>query len=243
MGKTEGVITPLRAPSGLEPGFSALMVSHPSDLATLRKSLKFKEDAGHKLLMSRLYARDGLAVLGPFMGAPYAVALLEHLTAWGAGNIVFYGWAGTLSAAVKIADVLIPAHALVDEGTTRCYYTDPIITSSPDKGIQAHLTANIDVSPAAIHAGAVWTTDALFNETPEKIAHFQAQAALAVEMEASALFSVASYRSVRIGCLLAISDDLSRGGWQPGFSGKRFKHTRHRICSLLPETLMKKGDL
>ncbi len=243
MGKTDGLIKPLRAPTGLGTGFSALMVSHPSDLASIRKILNLKEAAGHSVLMSRLYARDGLIILGPFMGAPYAAVLLEHLIAWGAGSIVHYGWAGTLSSNLNIGDVLIPTRALVDEGITRCYYNDHIITSSPDEGIQAHLTANMDVSPAKTHAGAVWTTDALFNETPEKIAHYQAQAALAVEMEASALFSVASLRSIRIGCLLAISDDLSRGDWQPGFSGKRFKRTRHRICSLLPEILMKKGDL
>jgi uridine phosphorylase len=243
MGKTDGLIKPLRAPTGLEPGFSALMVSHPSDLAALRKNLKFKEDAGHGVLMSRLYATDGLVLLGPFMGAPYAAALLEHLIAWGAGSIVYYGWAGALTAGLTIGDMLIPTRALVDEGTTRSYFYHNIKETFPDSGLQAHLAASMDVSPAKSHTGAIWTTDGLFNETPEKIAHYQAREALAVEMEASALFSVASIRSVRIGCLLAISDDLSRGVWQPGFKDRRFKDTRHRLSSLLPEMLMTKGDL
>lgn len=242
MGKTDGVIKPLRPPAGLEPGFSVLMVSHPADIATIQKSLQFKADAGHQVLMSRLYILGELAVIGPFMGAPYAVALLENLIAWGAGEIIYYGWAGALSSGLSIGDVIIPTCALVDEGTTRCYFNDTA-AAFPAAGLQEKLQSRLDVSPAAIYKGPIWTTDALFNETPEKIAHYQAQGALAVEMEASALFSVSGYRSVIIGCLLAISDDLSQKAWRPGFSDKGFKHTRHRICSLLPEIIGKRKNL
>jgi len=243
MEKTDGLIKPLRPPAGLEPGFSVLMVSHPADIAAIPKSLNLKAEVSHRVLMSRLYILGDLTVIGPFMGAPYAVALLENLIAWGAGEIIYYGWAGALSSVLGIGDVIIPACALVDEGTTRCYFNDNPAASFPDTGLQKMLQSRVDVSPAVIHRGPIWSTDGLFNETPEKIAHYQAQEALAVEMEASALFSVSGYRSIRIGCLLVISDDLSHGDWQPGFSEKRFKRTRHRICSLLPEILMTKGDL
>jgi purine-nucleoside phosphorylase len=40
--------------------------------------------------------------------------------------------------------------------------------------------------------------------------------ALAVEMEASALFALAQFRGVRLALLLAISDELFHE-WRPGF--------------------------
>lgn len=243
MGTTNGVIKPLRKPSGLKPDFSALMVSHPADMAAIRKGLNVKAASSRNVLMSQLYLKDGLAVIGPFMGAPYAAALLENLIAWGAGKIICYGWCGAISSSVNIGDIVIPARALIDEGTSRGYFSDNPAVSFPDAGVQEKLKSLIDIDAAEMHSGAVWTTDALFNETPEKISCYQSKGVLAVEMEASALFTVARYRSTAIGSLLVVSDDLSKGNWMPGFSGKAFKSTRHRICQMLPDILKQKGNL
>lgn len=234
MNKTKGVINPLSAPEGMASGFHALMVSHPADLAVIRKGLNLEAPTSRKVLMSQLYLRDDLAVIGPFMGAPYAAALLENLIAWGAGEIIYYGWCGAVACHVNIGDIIIPSEAMIDEGTSRCYLSSNAEMSLPDNGLQQRLRSVIDIDPVKIHAGAIWTTDALFNETPEKIAHYQTQGVLAVEMEASALFTVAHHRSAILGCLLVVSDDLSGGEWKPGFSDKGFKNVRHQLCQLLP---------
>jgi nucleoside phosphorylase len=66
--------------------------------------------------------------------------------------------------------------------------------------------------------GAVWTTDAIYRETPEKVRTYQGLGVLAVEMEMSALMTVAIYRSVAVAGLLVVSDELSHLRWRPGFS-------------------------
>ena len=243
MRSTNGVIKPLRAPEGLPSGFHALMISHPADMAAIRKSLAIDANKSRSVLMSQLHLQDNLALIGPFMGAPYAVALLENLIAWGADQIIYYGWCGAIAANVGIGDIVIPDQAMIDEGTSRCYLPNHQGMSLPDSGIQQELFSRLDVDSVAKHTGAIWTTDAIFNETPEKIGHYQSLNVLAVEMEASALFTVSRYRRASMGCLLAVSDELSGGKWAPGFSNKTFKNTRSRICQQLPRIFMKQGSM
>ncbi|MBS3757763.1 MAG: nucleoside phosphorylase [Desulfobacterales bacterium] len=241
MDSTNGIIKPLRAPTGLYPGFQALMVSHPADLEAIRKRLDMDGKTSRRVLMSRLYWRGDLAVIGPFMGAPYAVALLEHLIAWGVEKIVCYGWCGAISPDVAIGDLVIPTKAKIDEGTSGCYFLNGAGGSLPDPAIQENLRAAMDITRARTHAGAVWSTDGLFQETPEKIARYRSQGVLAVEMEASALFTVSNYRSVALGCLLVVSDGLSSGEWTPGFSDRGFKNSRDRVCQHLPAIFEAEG--
>ncbi len=81
--------------------------------------------------------------------------------------------------------------------------------------------------------GPVWTTDAIYRETPKKVAWFREQGALAVEMECSALFSVAAFRNVEVAALLVVSDSLAAGNWDPGFARTRFKTARQEACEAI----------
>ena len=85
------------------------------------------------------------------------------------------------------------------------------------------------------HPGRIWTTDAVYRETPEKVGNFQQQGILAVEMEVSALFSVAQFRQVELGAILVVSDELSSLKWQPGFKDKRFVAGRQTACRMVKE--------
>jgi purine-nucleoside phosphorylase len=85
------------------------------------------------------------------------------------------------------------------------------------------------------HAGAIWTTDAVYRETREKVESYQKQGVLAVEMEVSALFSVARFRQVELGAMLVVSDELSALKWRPGFKDKRFVAGRKIACRMVKE--------
>jgi purine-nucleoside phosphorylase len=85
------------------------------------------------------------------------------------------------------------------------------------------------------HAGAVWSTDGVYRETREKVETFQRAGVLAVEMEISALFSVARFRGVELGGILVVSDELSSFVWRPGFKDDRFIAGRHTACQMVKE--------
>jgi Purine-nucleoside phosphorylase len=73
--------------------------------------------------------------------------------------------------------------------------------------------------------GKVWTTDAVFRETPQKIKKAQQRKAIAVEMELSAFFKVGAFYGVDVGALLVVSDELFDREWNPGYGNQNFKET------------------
>jgi purine-nucleoside phosphorylase len=83
---------------------------------------------------------------------------------------------------------------------------------------------------ATAKKGTVWSTDAVFRETPSKVLRFRKRGAVAVEMEASALFSVGRFRKVKVGALLVVSDDLSEATWRHGFRDPEFAEGRQTLC-------------
>jgi uridine phosphorylase len=164
------------------------------------------------------------------MGAPYAVALMETLIAWGARTILFFGWCGAISPEVGIGDIIVPNGAIIDEGTSLHYggTSGRISDSSADASRQ--IKQLLSGSGLSYREELVWSTDAPFRETPGKINSARAQGAIAVEMETSALFTVGRHRKVSVGAVLAVSDDLSSLTWKPGFKDKRFRDARRAIC-------------
>ena len=179
-------------------------------------------------------AAGRLTVTGPLLGAPAAVMIAETLIAWGARRLLYYGWCGAIAPHVKIGDIVVPTAAVIDEGTSRHYGADLNQTVAPSHRMVATIHQTLHASGQPCHDGLVWTTDALFRETPSKVKSFQQRGALAVEMETSALFTVAAFHQVEVGCLLVVSDELARLEWQPGFKDERFKASRAVISDLIP---------
>jgi uridine phosphorylase len=209
------------------------MVSTQIDLKTIREKAPLF-GAARSPLMSRLYITSSDAVpvsmAGPMMGAPYAVAMMETLIAWGAQMILFFGWCGAVSPEVSIGDIIVPTGSIIDEGTSRHYGggTDSTSPAAP-KAVRKieHILSGQDLS---FRKGLVWSTDAPFRETPEKVSAARDQGAVAVEMETSALFTVGRYRQVPVGAVLVVSDEISSMTWKPGFKEKRFRDARRAVC-------------
>jgi purine-nucleoside phosphorylase len=76
------------------------------------------------------------------------------------------------------------------------------------------------------HEGKIWTTDAPYRETEDKVISYSQEGVLAVEMEMSALFRVALYRGVELAGLLVVSDELGSLSWKRGFDRPEFKKAR-----------------
>ena len=231
------IVNPVKGKNSPHPGSVALMVSNAVDLRRLAKAMAPDPGPSRNVLMSRLYCPEetgeGGALIGPVIGAPYAVILFENLIAWGVKRLLFFGWGGAIDPDIRIGDVVLASGAIVDEGTSPHYGTkEHAVVKASDEFIReigkALKTGGLD-----FHQGLAWTTDAIFRETGEKLTKFQKAGALAVEMELSALFSVARFRGVEAAGILVVSDELASSKWRPGFGDKRFKQTRCNLCEVL----------
>lgn len=173
-----------------------------------------------------------VAIAGPSLGAPQTILLLEKLIALGVRNFLAFGWCGSLQSNVAIGDVIVPNGALSEEGTSQHY---PVNTTrlGPAPEIEAPLRNLLNNTGLTVHEGVVWTTDAPFREMVSKVVKYQREGVLGVEMEVSALFTVAHFRGVRLAAVLAVSDELYSLKWVHGFKSDTFNRTRQVLAELV----------
>lgn len=236
----DAIVRPVKSKKTPNIGPVAVMTATERDLLVLCDLFNFDRDAYHRLFISRLYIQNSspgsVCLSGPGIGAPYAAMVLETLVAWGASRIIFLGWCGAVSDQVKIGDLILPTAALVDEGTSRNYGVPDNGQSQPSVSMISLVEQVLEDNRIDFHSGKIWTTDAVYRETREKVADYKQQGVLAVEMEISALFSVAHFRQVELCAMLVVSDEISSFKWQPGFKDPRFISGQQTACRMVKES-------
>ena len=235
--REDAIIFPQKGRRSPSLGPVAVIAGTQNDLSQLCKLLGFDSRTYHELFTSRLFIADpadgGFSIVGPAVGAPYAVMVLETLIAWGAKKIIFLGWCGSISEKVKIGDIIVATSALIDEGTSGHYQDDDTPLAFPAKHMVTELNNALRQAGVNFHNGTIWSTDAIYRETGEKVKYFQRQKAIGVEMEISALFTVAKFRGADAAALAVVSDELASFKWRPGFKTNEFKQGRQTACTVI----------
>jgi purine-nucleoside phosphorylase len=231
------VINPLPGKKRGTLGYHALMAATQPDVKNLASNLGFQAGEGRFFLNSQVYTRkdgdDGFSLVGPFIGAPHAVLLLENLICQGISQVIFTGWCGSVSPNASVGDIIIPSKAYSDEGTSGHYPLSEGMPSGPDTALADLLADACQGQGLPVKRGAVWTTDAIYRETPEKIDHFRKMGALAVDMEFSALLTVAAFRGIQLAAALIVSDEVWSHTWKTGFKNPAFKTNRNTLTQTL----------
>jgi uridine phosphorylase len=156
-----------------------------------------------------------IGVLAGFgFGAPVATFLLENFIALGTERFISVGTAGGLQPGCQPGDLILCNGAIRDEGVSH-HYVESAKYAFPSPGLTSKMANTFDRASLAYSAGCSWTIDTPYRESMQEARHYQREGVLCVEMEASALFSVASFRSVQMACALVISDLLDEQVWQP----------------------------
>ncbi|MEJ2589433.1 MAG: nucleoside phosphorylase [Deltaproteobacteria bacterium] len=223
----EGVIRPRKGKRDPDLGPDAVMVMIPSDLAyvisrTKAKKVSFMDSGLYGLYKTEEEPPVDMAVAGPFFGAPHAVMGIEKLIALGARRIWALGWCGSLQSDLRIGDMIIPLQGISEEGVSEHY---PLAQKEATSDLRLCRLVEGHLKAQEVHfqKGTVWTTDAVYRETPGKIRRYETEGVLGVEMEISALLTVSAFRGVAFIPLLVISDELFDLKWRPGFSDPVFK--------------------
>lgn len=178
----------------------------------------------HKIQRQTLYNPEGYpfsAIASP-MGAPMAVMLLEQLIALGARRFLYLGFCGALDPLYRVGDGFVPVRAIREEGTSY-HYLPAEIEPTSSRHLNALLQTHAAKHTFSVRQGPIWTTDAPYRETPQKIRYFQDTGVHAVDMEMAAVFAVAHYRGCEIAALLLVSDECYHPTWKPGFGMQRLR--------------------
>ncbi len=242
MKSTGEVVYPKKG--GKDPDLSpvAVMVAMKRDLDLLRRDLGICSSSPVTgILAGKVYTATNngqdISLVGPMLGAPYAAMILEKLIVLGVKKVVFLGWCGSICQDIRIGNFVVPDRAVIGEGTSQYYFNSGF--SVPSEKMTRSIEVACQSHSAFFHKGPVWSTDAPYRETEEKVLTLQEEGILGVDMEVSALFSVAAFRQISIGALLVVSDELASLQWRPGFSSTCFNKARKKASEVIVTTCWK----
>lgn len=158
-------------------------------------------------------------------GAPELAMTLEELAVLGAKRFILIGAAGALQSHLEAGSIVIPTKAIIEEGTSP-HYAKPSKYAVANTALSSIVERSLNENDITYSKGIVWTTDAFYRETKEKVVRYSKEGALCVDMETSALFSVSRYCKTQATALLYITDSLATLEWQPYFGSKVIEKTK-----------------
>ena len=170
----------------------------------------------HRLLLGYSGTHRGVpvSVQTSGIGTPSLSIVVEELLRLGARRLIRIGTCGGIGHGMRTGDVVIATAAAPVDGSTRTYlHGDPYAPVA-----DFELTrALVDVARARgvePHVGLVASVDVFYNPDEDYVTKWRSGGVLAFEMEAAALFYLASRAQgsgsdVRAACILTVSDTLS----------------------------------
>lgn len=182
-----------------------------------------------------LYDNKILIALCPLGGAA-SVNLMEELMFVGINQFIGIGSCGAI-VPVCFDQLLVPQKSIRDEGSSYHYLapsryvdTSAVLNAKIEKVLKLH---NLDYS-----TNTIWTTDAIYRETPKRIAARIADGATAVEMECASLSALAVAKHVDYSMILYYSDFNNGKLWQTRIYDKY--QLRELLTQLAVEALLLK---
>jgi uridine phosphorylase len=161
----------------------------------------------HTELYELTLAGKTAGIIGCAVGAPFAVLVAEELFACGCRILISVTSAGQINPVGNPPYFVVIDRALRDEGTSYHYAAPDTFAEADTQLVHTAIRALTDAGLRA-HIGASWTTDAPFRETTKAIAAARIKGALAVEMEAAALYTFARKRNKAVLCLAHVTNTM-----------------------------------
>ena len=152
-----------------------------------------------------------VSVQGSGMGQPsMAIYATELFADYDVQTIVRVGSCGALTEKVGMRDIIIANGACTDSGINRVRFHGldyaPVADFSLLRAaVEASETVELD---SAVHVGLLFSSDQFYSTRPELTEPFVQHGALAVEMEAAGLYTLAAYHGRRALAICTVSDHL-----------------------------------
>ena len=153
-----------------------------------------------------------IAVFNAPVGAASCVGIIEDLIQFGMEKLVLFGTCGVLDEDIKETSIIIPSHALRDEGTS-FHYVEASDEIAVNVGVLDRFRSYLNERQISHKEGKVWTTDGIYRETNGKLKARKAAGAICVDMECSAVAALAAFRDFELCHFFYAADHLSEEKW------------------------------
>lgn len=162
-----------------------------------------------------------VGIIGYAVGASFAVLIAEQLFASGCRLLISVTSAGQIANNGPTPYFVLIDRALRDEGTSYHYLPPATFAVAPNAALLTRVEEALSrIADIVVHRGATWTTDAPYRETEAAIVSARDLGALAVEMEAAALYAFAAARRRSVVCLAHVTNAMAQtiGDFEKGES-------------------------
>jgi purine-nucleoside phosphorylase len=152
-----------------------------------------------------------VSVQGSGMGQPsLAIYATELFREYDVQSIIRVGSAGALTERVGLRDIVIASGACTDSGMNRIRFEGLEYAPVADwRLLSAAAAAAGDRDD--VHVGLIFSGDSFYAARPELLTRFVEHGVLAIEMEASALYTIAAGHGRRALAICTVSDHIVTG--------------------------------
>lgn len=164
------------------------------------------------------------------IGGPNIAAVVEEFSSFGVKEFILWGYCGGIKKGLKFGDTILAQGALREDGVSYHYVED-----NEDDIVYSNWLDKWQglAKDAGFLEGNVWSCDAIYRETTQKVMKYGSEGILAVEMEVASFYSVCKFRAVKGIAFLVVSDILTAEKWSAGFYNKQFKKGAKKLMDFL----------
>jgi len=152
----------------------------------------------------------GISACSTGIGCPSAAIVVEELTKIGAETLIRVGTTGSFQRDIDTGDIVVATAAVRADGASKAFMP-----------VEYPAVASFDVTSALIqaakrlrkkvHVGVVLSSDAFYCDDPASTLRLSQANVLSVEMECSAIFTLAGMKGLRSGAILAVDGNIMKG--------------------------------
>lgn len=157
------------------------------------------------------YHGQRVSVQGTGMGMPSTAIYVNELIDLGVKKLIRVGTCGSFQANINIGDVVIAMAASTDSAMNRHIFEHKDFAPTASYSLLEKAVEKARAMKLKTNVGNILSSDAFYNANPEHWKKWAAYGVLAVEMESSALYTIAANRGVDALTVLTVSDSLVTG--------------------------------
>ena len=145
------------------------------------------------------------------MGCPSAAIVFEELVQLGVTRLLRVGTCGGLQPDMSLGDLIVAISAVPSDRTVEKLVAFEPHVPTADFGLVHSAVHSAKELGMAVRVGPIVSSDLFYNPDGGQYERWSARGILAVEMEASVIFTLGALKKVQAGCLLTVSDVVVEG--------------------------------
>ncbi|MBT3756785.1 MAG: purine-nucleoside phosphorylase [Candidatus Cloacimonetes bacterium] len=158
------------------------------------------------------YKGKKISVQGTGMGIPsMSIYVTELIKDYGVKNLIRIGSCGAIKPEINLRDVILAEGASTDSQTNKLVFNGADFAAIANFELLLKAYNVVKEKKMNVHVGNVLSSDIFYSDDPDFWKIWAKYGILGIDMEATALYSIAAKYGVKALTILTVSDQINRG--------------------------------